>query len=70
MSGRIILKHLQDMKLLVANNSRRCNFDKELKDLSAIFNWFDEEITPFKHFKAACPAGFHGHILPLLSTTD
>jgi len=64
------------MKLLVANNPRRCNFDKELKDLSAIFNWLDEEITPFpnsikrKHFKAACPAGFHGHILPLLSTTD
>lgn len=58
MNGRIILKHLQDMKLLVSHESRRCNFDKELKDLSSIFNWYDEEISPFpnpirrKHFKA------------------
>jgi integrase len=58
MNGRIILKHLQDMKLLVSSDSKRCNFDKELKDLSSIFNWYDEEISPFanpirrKHFKA------------------
>lgn len=58
MNGRMILKHLQEMKLLVDQNSRRCNFDKELKDLSSIFNWYDEEIHPFsnpirrKHFKA------------------
>lgn len=58
MCGRIILKHIQDMKLLVSNESKRCNFDKELKDLSSIFNWYNEEISPFpnpirrKHFKA------------------
>lgn len=58
MNGRTILKHLQEMKLLVGPESRRCNFDKELKDLSSIFNWYDEEISPFpnpirrKHFKA------------------
>jgi integrase len=46
------------MKLLVAKGSRRCNFDKELKDFYSIFNWYDEEISPFpntirrKHFKA------------------
>ncbi len=58
MNGRIIIKYLQDMKLLVSSDSKRCNFDKELKDLSSIFNWFDEDISPFpnhirrKHFKA------------------
>lgn len=58
MNSRTVLKHLQEMKLLVSESSRRCNFDKELKDLSSIFNWYDEEIHPFpnpirkKHFKA------------------
>lgn len=58
LNGRVILKHVQDMKLLVTEDSRRCNFDKELKDLSSILNWYDEEITPFhnpirkKHFAA------------------
>ncbi len=58
MNARVILKHLLDMKLLVSHESKRCNFDKELKDLCSILNWYDEEIHPFpnpirrKHFKA------------------
>lgn len=58
LNGRVILKHIEDMKLTVPENSRRCNFDKELKDLSSILRWYDEEITPFplpikrKHFAA------------------
>jgi hypothetical protein len=39
MNGRIILNHLQDMKLLASSDSKRCNFNKELRDLSSIFNW-------------------------------
>lgn len=59
MNRRTILQHVQDMILTVnEDKSRRCNFDKELKDLSSIFTWYDEEITPFpgpitrKHFSA------------------
>lgn len=47
MCGRVILKHLEDLKLLVSPESKRCNFDKELKDLASIFAWYDREITPF-----------------------
>jgi hypothetical protein len=45
-------------KSQIGHESRRCSFDKELKDLSSIFNWYDEEILPFsnpirrKYFKA------------------
>lgn len=58
LNSRVITQHVMDMKLLVEEGSRRCNFDKELKDLSSVFNWYDEEITPFhnpirrKHFAA------------------
>lgn len=58
LNGRAILRHVQDMKLLVDDSSRRCNFDKELKDLASVLNWYDEEIQPFhnpirrKHFAA------------------
>ena len=57
-NGRVILRHVQDMKLLVDEKSKRCNFTKELKDLSRILNWYDEEVEPFhnpirrKHFAA------------------
>lgn len=47
LNGRVILKHIQDMKLLVKEGSRRCNFDKEIKDLSSVLNWYDEEVTTF-----------------------
>jgi integrase len=47
MNGRIILRHLDGMKLLVPEDSRRCNFDKELKDLASIFSWYDKEIVPY-----------------------
>ena len=38
----VITRHLQDQSLLVTKKSRRCNFDKELKDLASIFNWYVE----------------------------
>jgi integrase len=38
----IINQHLSDMRLLIERDSRRCNFDKELKDLSSVFNWYKE----------------------------
>jgi integrase len=56
MNGRVLLKHLEQMKLTVPDDSTRCNFDKELKDLAAIFSWYDAEIQDFhnpvkrKHF--------------------
>ena len=59
MSGRVILQHIEKMKLTVPDDSPRCNFDKELKDLAAIFNWYDEEVQDFanpikkKHFEFA-----------------
>lgn len=39
-TSEVISGHLSDMKLLVDADSRRCNFDKELKDLASIFNWY------------------------------
>jgi integrase len=45
MSGRVILKHLDEMKLLISKDSKRCNFDKELKDLASIFAWYNNEIA-------------------------
>lgn len=50
-------EHIRIMKELVSGKSRRCNFDKELKDLSSIFNWYHDEIRHFenpvtsRHFK-------------------
>jgi integrase len=42
MSPEVITNHLDSLKLLIDKNSRRCNFDKELKDLASIFNWYKE----------------------------
>lgn len=64
-NGRVLLKHISDMLLLVGEDSKRCNFDKELKDLSSILRWYDNEVTPFpcpikrKHYDA-------GKIKPVL----
>lgn len=58
LNSRVVLKLIQDSKLLVEEGSRRCNFDKEIKDLSSVLNWYNEEITPFlnpirrKHYQA------------------
>lgn len=49
MNSRVVTKHLQDMRLIIDENSRRCNFDKELKDLAAIFNWYHRAIQAFKN---------------------
>jgi integrase len=40
----IINNHLSEMKLTIETSSRRCNFDKELKDLASIFNWYKDTI--------------------------
>lgn len=40
----VINNHLSDMKLLIEAGSRRCNFDKELKDLASIFNWYKQTL--------------------------
>lgn len=40
----VINNHLSEMKLLIESGSRRCNFDKELKDLASIFNWYKDTI--------------------------
>lgn len=40
LTTEIINNHITSMKLLVSNESRRCNFDKELKDLASILNWY------------------------------
>lgn len=42
MNPEIIINHLDAMKLILEPNSRRCNFDKELKDLASIFNWYKD----------------------------
>jgi integrase len=42
MGPEVITNHLADLKLLVDNKSRRCNFDKELKDLASVFTWYRE----------------------------
>lgn len=52
----VIRNHIETMKNLVEEDSRRCNFDKELKDLSSLFNWYHDEHEHFnnpitkKHF--------------------
>lgn len=58
MDGRVILHHIQKSTKDVLPCSKRCNFDKELKDLSSILSWYNQEVTPFpnpirrKHYKA------------------
>lgn len=59
MDSRAVLQHVIKMVAVVdREKSRRCNFEKELKDLSSIFNWYNEEVVPFvnpirqKHFDA------------------
>lgn len=47
MNGRVISRHLSDLRLIIEDGSRRCNFDKELKDLAAVFNWYHRAIKPF-----------------------
>ncbi len=42
MSPEVITNHLDSVKLLIKKDSRRCNFDKELKDLASIFNWYKD----------------------------
>lgn len=44
MGPEVITNHLESMRLLIIKKSRRCNFDKELKDISSIFNWYKENI--------------------------
>lgn len=44
MTPEIISKHLEDMTLIVPKDSRRCNFDKELKDIASIFSWYKTNI--------------------------
>lgn len=40
----VITNHLESEKLQLQEKSRRFNFDKELKDLSSVFNWYRETI--------------------------
>lgn len=58
MTPEVISAHIEDMKLLVDEKSKRCNFEKELKDLSSICTWYSEYcdftfVNPVKkpHFK-------------------
>lgn len=44
MSPEVITNHLDSVRLLLDDNSRRCNYDKELKDIASIFNWYKENI--------------------------
>lgn len=46
MNSRVVIGHLKLMKEYTAEDSRRCNFDKELKDLNAVFEWYRKEIDP------------------------
>lgn len=43
-SPEVITNHLDDQKLLISEGSRRCNFDKELKDLASVFNWYRDNV--------------------------
>jgi integrase len=42
MTPEIITNHLDSVRLLIPDGSKRCNFDKELKDLASIFNWYKQ----------------------------
>lgn len=42
MSPALITDHLDRIKHFIGPESRRCNYDKELKDISSIFNWYKE----------------------------
>jgi integrase len=40
MSPEVITNHLDSIRLLMSETSKRCNYDKELKDIASIFNWY------------------------------
>jgi integrase len=40
MRPEVITNHLDAVRLLIPKESQRCNFDKELKDIASIFNWY------------------------------
>lgn len=42
MNPIVVTNHLKHMKLLIDKKSKRCNFEKELKDLNRIFVWYSE----------------------------
>lgn len=44
MNSRVVIEHLKLMKGSTAEDSKRCNFEKELKDLNAVFEWYRKEI--------------------------
>lgn len=44
MSPEVISNHLESMRLLIPKGSKRCNYDKELKDVASIFNWYKANI--------------------------
>lgn len=44
MDSEVISNHLANMRLLISDHSKRCNFDKELKDLNSILTWYKDTI--------------------------
>lgn len=46
LSPAVISNHIDNMILLSPEGSIRCNFHKELKDLSGLFNWYKENNDP------------------------
>lgn len=42
MTQEVIIDHVNTMTDMLENDSRRCNFDKELKDIASIFNWYKD----------------------------
>ena len=44
MCPEIISNHLDSIRLLLADDSKRCNYDKELKDIASIFNWYKKNV--------------------------
>lgn len=40
----IVTNHLEDYRHFIPKDSKRCNFDKELKDIASIFNWYRDNI--------------------------
>lgn len=47
LSRDVIKNHLKILKTLTSERSKRCNFDKELKDLRRIFTWYHDEVRSF-----------------------
>lgn len=44
MSPSVISDHLEKLKAILDRESRRCNFDKELKDIASIFSWYKNNV--------------------------